>query len=345
LTVLSSSIATTRPGSHTVVTIDPLFDDGPDAMIDLARRFGRYRTYGEHEKIEIDIGRGLQQRHDSILNFLRTGGLRSATEAPAVLAARTSYFREEYAYGDREFVAGIAPFLHSDRLADAARAVHGTPVIVPAIAYANLMVPGQELAVHTDVPEFRGVNRKSLPQWLLVVMHHSGLFDDWRLRIATGIAWFHDSDHGALAYWPDGPDEPVSLHHIRANTALVLDTDTVFHGVDRVTDDAATTIPPVTSTTTLEPKGDRWALAEGNGTEVTTYDWDELRFSVSWKAYCFSDDAGRTSWLDHSDDLDETTVVETLVADLAEGGMVAADVPRDADLGLLLIDTYIGFPR
>ena len=32
--------------------------------------------------------------------------------------------------------------------------------------------------MHTDVPEFRGLNRKIVPQWLLVVMHHSGCFDD-----------------------------------------------------------------------------------------------------------------------------------------------------------------------
>ena len=338
-----------RPGSHTVVPVDPLFDDGPNKMVELARRFGRYRTYGEHEKIEIEIGRGLQQRHDSILYFLRTGGLRAAADGPAVLAARTAYFREEYAYGDREFIDGIAPFLYSDRLAEAARTVHGNPVIVPAIAYANLMVPGQELAVHTDVPEFRGANRKSLPQWLLVVMHHSGLFDEWRLRIATGIAWFHDSDHGALAYWPDGPTGPVSLHRIRANTALVLDTDTVFHGVDRVANDSASVVPPVTSTTTLEPRDGHWTLVEqaggdGAGVDVADYDWDELRFSVSWKAYCFADSSERASWLHHTDDLDEGVVVDRLVADLAERGIASADVARDRDLGLLLIDTYIGFP-
>ena len=40
------------------------------------------------------------------------------------------------------------------------------------------------------MPEFRGLNRKNVPQWLLVVMHHSGLFDAWRLPIATGIAYF-----------------------------------------------------------------------------------------------------------------------------------------------------------
>jgi hypothetical protein len=50
------------------------------------------------------------------------------------------------------------------------------------------MVPGQELALHTDVPEFRGANRKLHPQWLLVAMRHSGLFEDWRMPIATGVA-------------------------------------------------------------------------------------------------------------------------------------------------------------
>lgn len=334
-------------GSHVVVPIDPLFDDGPDAMVALAHRYGTYRTYGSHEKIDHPLGRGLQQRHDSILYFLRTGGLRATSEPPAVLQARTAYFRQEYGYGGRELIDGIGGFLHSERLADAAREVHGRPVIEPAIAYANLMVPGQELAVHTDVPEFRGADRKRLPQWLLVVMHHSGLFDRWRLPIATGIAWFHDSEHGALAFWPDGPTAPKDEHRIRANTALVLDTDTVFHGVDRVTSDEAAVVPPVAPDSTLAPVGgvgDPWSLAAADGAEVARYDWDELRFSVSWKAYAFADEAERDAWRTGSDDLDEDRIVDTLVADLAERGVATPDVPRDADLGLLLIDTYVGFP-
>ncbi len=337
----------TLAGSHTVVPIDPLFDDGPDAMVDLAHRYGTYRTYGSHEKIDHPLGRGLQQRHDSILYFLRTGGLRATTEPAEVLQARTAYFRQEYAYGSQELISGVAPFLHSERLAAAAREVHGRSVVEPAIAYANLMVPGQELAVHTDVPEFRGADRKHLPQWLLVVMHHSGLFERWRLPIATGIAWFHDSEHGALAFWPGGPGQPVDHHRIRANTALVLDTDTVFHGGDRVTSAEAAVIPPVPPDSTLRPAGgvgDPWVLDDGAEAEVARYDWDELRFSVSWKAYVFADEAERDAWRTGSDDLDEDTIVDRLVADLAERGLAAPDVRRDAELGLLLIDTYVRFP-
>src|SRR5690349_19844814 len=82
----------------------------------------------------------------------------------------------------------------------------GRPVIEPAIVYANLLVPGQELAVHTDVPEFRGVSRKQHPQWLIVAMHHSGLFEPWRMPIATGVSWFHDCSGGEFAFYPDGAD-------------------------------------------------------------------------------------------------------------------------------------------
>ena len=244
-----------------------------------------------------------------------------------MLAARTTYFREEYAYGDERFIDGIDPFLEHPRLIAGARSVHGREVVCPVIAYANLMVPGQELAVHTDVPEFRGANRKNLPQWLLVVMHHSGLFDGWRLHIATGISWFHDSEHGALAYWPDGPSGEPEHHRIMANTAMVLDTDTVFHGVDRVTSDAASVVPHVVPGSSLEFVGHgRWTLSDPDGEEIATYDWDELRFSVSWKAYCFADADERAAWLDHSDDLSEEAIIDRLVADLVERGLVLPDV-------------------
>ncbi|MCU1352652.1 MAG: hypothetical protein JWM05_1861, partial [Acidimicrobiales bacterium] len=226
----------TAPLPTPPVLLDPLFDrpEDADAMVDLARRVGRYRPYAQHELIELDIGPGLSPRHDSVANFLRRGGLSGSHEPLDVLVRRTSYFREEYAYGTTVLAPGIEPFLHHERLAAAAVEVHGRPVVEPAIAYANLLLPGQELAVHTDVPEFRGLDRKQVPQWLLVVMHHSGLFDAWRLHIATGVAWFGDAVGGAFVYWPPGDVALVGPgQHIPAvhGTAAVLDTDSLFHGV------------------------------------------------------------------------------------------------------------------
>jgi hypothetical protein len=43
-----------------VVPLDPLFDEaGAADMVELCRRFGRYRTYAEHEHIDTDLGSGL----------------------------------------------------------------------------------------------------------------------------------------------------------------------------------------------------------------------------------------------------------------------------------------------
>jgi hypothetical protein len=257
---------------------------------------------------------------------------------------RTSYFREEYAYGRDERIDGIGVFLYHEPFIEAARAIHGRAVIEPAIAYANLMVPGQELAVHTDVPEFRGANRKLVPQWLLVVMHHSGLFEEHRMPIATAIAWFHDCDGGELAYWPDGAAGALRRHRVRYNTALVLDTDSVFHGVDRIADVTAEELPRLRPGTTLEGATDHtWVLRAGDA-ELARYRWEELRFSVSWKAYCFRDEHERDTWREHRDDLTLDVILDRLVDDLRSRDRVSGDVTRDAALGQMLIDEYVTFP-
>lgn len=80
------------------------------------------------------------------------------------------------------------------------------------------------------MPEFRGANRKVHPQRLLVVMLHSGLFDAWRMPIATAVSWFHDAGGGSFAFYPDGAAGAPIDHDVRFNTAVIIDTDTVFHG-------------------------------------------------------------------------------------------------------------------
>lgn len=326
------------------VVIDKLFSDGPDAMVDLCERFGRYGMYSQ-ENVESPIGQGLGQRHDSVLNFIKTGGRFGRHEDLKTLARRTNYFREEYAYGQRTRIDGIEPFLNHDAFVDGARFVHQRPIVEPAIVFANLMVPGQELAIHTDVPEFRGANRKVMPQWLLVAMHHSGLFEPWRMPIATGVAWFHDCEGGEFAYYPDGAFGAAVAHQVASNTALVFDADSVFHGVDRIAsmhDD----MPPLKPGMHLVYDHDRqWAvLADDGATEIARYKWDELRFSVSWKAYCFEDEAERDRWRSSTDDLQLDVVLNRFIADLRARERILGPIPSQSELALLIIDEYIVFP-
>jgi hypothetical protein len=325
------------------ITFDPLFGDrGAHDMVRLCERFGRYGMYSQ-ENVTSEIGRGLPQRIDAVRAFLRTGGRSASDEPVSVLAARTNYFREEYAYGQRALIDGIEPFLHHQGFVEAAREIFGRPVIEPAIVFANLMVPGQELAVHTDVGEFRGCNRKVMPQWLIVAMHHSGMFEQWRMPIATAVSWYHDSDGGEFAFWPDGAaGDPVALK-VAYDTAIILDTDSVFHGVDRVAP-STPELAPLRPGMTLDFAGDEtWIVHDGDA-EVVRYAWDELRFSISWKAYCFTDEHEQATWRAHADDLTMERVVATFVDDLRERGVVAGDPEVGPDLALTIIDTYIRFP-
>jgi hypothetical protein len=335
----------TRAVTHTVVEFDELLGgEGAAAMVDLCERFGRYGMYSQ-EHVESEIGRGLSQRHDAASNFVKTGGRFARDEPVATLAARTNYFREEYAYGTEPRISGIEPYLFHEGFAAAARAVHGRPIIEPAIVFANLMVPGQELAVHTDVPEFRGCNRKVMPQWLIVAMHHSGLFDEWRMPIATGVAWFHDCDGGEFCFYPDGAEGAPVAKSVAYDTALLFDADSVFHGVDRIAaEGAGRDIAPLKPGMSLDFVGDRqWVVHKGDDV-VVNYKWDELRFSVSWKAYCFEDEREQRTWREHADDLTLDFVVGRLVDDLRARGRITGTAPGNPDLGLLIIDEYIRFP-
>ena len=96
----------------------------------------------------------------------------------------------------------------------------------------------------------------------------------------------------------------------------------------------------------LEPSENHaWIVRRpGDDNVVARYEWDDLRFSVSWKAYCFRDEAERDAWRDHADDLTVATVVDRLVDDLQERGRVDRDVARNSELGLLMIDEYVRFP-
>jgi hypothetical protein len=336
----------TLGGVPGITVLDPLLsDEAADALVALWHGYGSYRQYS-NEGFDTVFAPELAQRYDAAVNFVRTGGrFGRDAEAPRLLAARTNYFRETYAYGHDVFAPGIEAFRDHAALVDAARALHGRPVVVPAIVYANILLPGQELAVHTDVPEFRGANRKIVPQWLLVVMHHSGLFEDWRMPIATGIAYFGGGRGGELAYYPEGAAGAAATYTPRHNTAVLLDTDSVFHGVDRVLGDDS----PLGSTHTgmhLHHDGDHHWSVRDEDRIVASYRTDDLRYSVSWKAYCFGDVTEQARWESHDDDLSLDRILDGLVDDLCERGRLdkGAARPADAELGRLLIDEYVHFP-
>ena len=229
-----------------------------------------------------------------------------ADEPVSALAVRTSYFREEYAYGNEIRIAGIEPFLHHPAFVEAARAIHGRPIIEPAIVYANLMVPGQELAVHTDVPEFRGANRKVIPQWLLVVMLHSGCFDDvpHADRDRNRVVPRRGATAARSRTGPTVPTVrpvPTRCGTTRQWCSTPTPSSTAW-SASPISPPAD--LPRLRPGMTLDYTGDRtWVVARRRRRRGDPVRLAELRFSVSWKAYCFADEHERDTWREHRDDL------------------------------------------
>jgi hypothetical protein len=326
------------------VELDPFLDVAQArSLVQLCQDFGSYGMYSE-EGLNDGIGEGLPQRFDAAFNFVRTGGRLGRRDTDlGTLVARTNYFRETYAYGDQIFAPGIEPLYRNERLIDAAKQIFDRPIIEPAIVYANILLPGQELAVHTDVPEFRGLNRKLHPQWLIVVAHHSGLFDEYRMPIATSVSWYQDTNGGEFAFYPDGIAGAARAYDVHFNTAVIMDTDSIFHGVDRVAE-SDRPVPILRPRMRVYAEGDgRWVVRDGDE-EVGRYRWDDMRFSISWKAYCFRDEAERNTWRTHEKDLDTDIVLDTLCADLRGRERIGAERPPNRELAEILVDEYVKFP-
>jgi hypothetical protein len=85
------------------------------------------------------------------------------------------------------------------------------------------------------------------------------------------------------------------------------------------------------------------ALVAGEET-LGRYEWQDLRYSVSWKAWCYADEADRRRAESHEDDLSLDHILATLEQDLRARGALTGPRPPEDDFARLLIDTYIHFP-
>lgn len=258
-------------------------------------------------------------------------------------------FRGDWAY-DKPLIEGIEPILNHDGFREAARTIYDAEVVRPQQVYCNLtwQLPFPQGPGHTDVPAFRGVDRTQYPIQLLTVMGHSGLFERYRVYIATAVAWFYKGSDGGLDYWPDGPQAPAKVHEGAIfNSALVGDNDFMYHRV-RPTGPREKGLPgPMSLETQLMRSGDdQWQLVE-DGKVLGEPCFDELRISLSWKANVFRDEAAARLYDDHSDDLTIEQAFDLFYVDLDARGVAhqrSANPVDDAELFAVLSNTYIEMP-
>jgi hypothetical protein len=253
---------------------------------------------------------------------------------------------------DGEPLDGVAPLLDSPRFTEAARKLFDAQIIRPTTVYVNLtwQLPFPQGAGHTDVPAFRGFDRTTYPITFLTIMGLSGLFEDVRVKVATGVSWFYLGSDGGFEYWPEGPDAPSLLHEGSIdNTAIVADNDFMWHRV-RPTgrpEDGMVTMSKdaelVRRDTAKPGEPAQWAIVDA-GADLATFGFDKVRVSLSWKAIAFADAADRKRHDEHLDDIDLAGVLQRFTDDFATRGErleVPADPVSDSEFVRTLRDAYV----
>jgi hypothetical protein len=290
---------TTRPSA---VRLQPAYDD-PDAVVASIRAVDEWWPLARYAGSEKEVR--------------ATGGDPNATMFVP------PWFRRDFALDGAPLVPGAEAILHNPRFLDGAHVVFGDEVeLRPTTVYVNVMVPGPVPFVpHLDVPAFRGFTRADHPVWLLHQMMSSGLFDAWRVRLATAVSWFYAGPGGAFHFWPDGPDGPSDVVEPPfENVAVLADNELTYHGVAPVGGDGDALVDGLTRDSLLHRVDGGWEMRTG-ATVVGAATDDQVRITVSWKGEVHPPD-------EPDDSLTLEQVVETFMGDLHDRG-VAVDAPED----------------
>jgi hypothetical protein len=221
-------------------------------------------------------------------------------------------------------VPDVDAVLHNERLVDAASQVFDAEVVRPFIVFSNLTAPMPQNRKHTDVPTFRGVERSQYPVWIVQAMASSGLFERWRVKVATAVAWYYDGPNGGFSYWPDGGAAPEVTIEPPSNTAVVGDNDFMYHRVEAVGDGRFAMVP-IDSLLSFDEGSGRWRIAKGER-DFGEFGRDEIRISISWKAECFHDAEDARVFDEHLDDLTFDQVLGIWRADCDARGLSLPDV-------------------
>jgi hypothetical protein len=258
------------------------------------------------------------------------------------------WFRQDFALLGESLIDGADAILHNGRFVEAAHGVYGDDAEVrPTTVYVNMMgATPFPFVPHFDVPAFRGATRVDYPIWLLQQMRAAGIFEPWRVRIATAVSWFWSGGGGEFHYWPEGAQ---GRHEVESppfdNVAIVADNEMTFHGVGPVggDEDLPTSL---TIHAELRRADDGWVVFDG-GEARCHYPLGSMRTTVSWKADVFADADEMQRADDHVDDLDLASVVDRFRADLHSQGIdtVAPDDPfHDESWVAAISQTYRSAP-
>lgn len=294
----------------------------------------------------------LPSRIDVAHHHFKSGGISARKEKFESLIGRLLAFNKILHFKDIDDYqnTSINSLFSSLKYLEASKRICPNRPLLDSIQLGIIvLIPGQEVATHYDVPWFFGASRYDLPQWLLVVMERSQLFKDKYLPQVQGVAYIHNHIPvgGSFYFWPDGIEHEMKSFDAISNTGIVLDGSVVSHGVYPFGNDEFIYLDPnrLYELRKIESESYQWGVFDVDINKLVSriYDQNELRVSFVWRSRCFKDENERERWKS-TPKMSIKDILDRLKNDLIKRRILSDPNINSLDLAILLINTYIKYP-
>jgi hypothetical protein len=306
-------------------------------------------------------------RLDIALHYMKTGGFGGNFDTPEKLASKLYSFRHKLmtVINEKELVK-----MYGDKFINKAKQIctkndHKTytlDTLRTEIFQFDVIVilPGQELPMHLDIPYFWGADRKSLPHWLLAVMKQSKLFEHLFIPQVQGVSWLskHQSNKndeeskfngGNFYYFPMKEDinkyKMVKAEH---NAAILVDGTQVIHGVEPYKPKVI--VPSFDKNNRyfikFNESTDLWDLFDYQDNLIRTYQHDDIRISLVWRVHCFQNDKELERYHNQveADRISIEEITKIFINDLKIKNKLKDDTLKPLDLWTLIVSEYTRYP-
>ena len=299
----------------------------------------------------------LPERVDVGKHYVMTGGLDGMKEPFSDLVNRVSSFAKYTFLRDLDKFPVVQQLFNSDKFQTAAKSVcpADRSYLDPFQFSFIISVPGQTVAAHLDAPYFWGANRFRFPQWLLVSMVFSGLFQDKFINQIQVVGYLHEwaednvnpGDGGDFVYYTNSSHwGKVSA---KPGSGTIVDGSKVLHAAKVFRPAVKAPYLPKDKFSQLVHIGDdNWEL-QVEDQVIRRYTTKDLRISMVYRARCFAsaEEAQAYADLPEEEMMTMEGILDTLKKDLVARGAAKADTIDSMgklELAFLIMDTYVKYP-
>ena len=325
--------------------------------------------YDENEKLCM-----FPSRIDIFKHFLFNGGYNNLRKSYDKLVQRiklfinykflnyTNYLNKNNNKNDENDLKSLYKIFEYDKLIKSTKKIcnNSNSYLLPYQTSLTIQIPGQLLPEHTDLPYFKYASRYSFPQWLLVVMKHSNLFNQHRIREVQAVIYIHPWNSsksnktmgGELLIYDNGPNEQPKILDISGGTAILCDGPNTIHATNifMPNEQMFYNSTMMKKDTLQYLKYDKsnlfWRLYVNDSETDIIYDWNHIRASISSRLWCFDSKQEAINYDPYEINEKKFSmkyVLNILKNNLITKGVIdkkSIDTMNEYDLGLFLMDNW-----